>query len=70
MKGVHSMKKKILANLFRGAKYFSVMGIGAFIAVMVECGICFELIFGVIVALVTAVAYDSAEKKVVTDYEN
>lgn len=64
------MKKKILVNLFRGAKYFGVMSIGAFIAVMIECGICSDLILGVIVALITAIGYGSAEKKVANNYED
>ena len=63
------MKKTVLKNLFALAKYFGVASAGAFIAVMIEYGFVFDLFVDVISAVLVAICYGYAERKVATENE-
>lgn len=54
---------KTLCNIFKIVSALGFMSAGCFIAVMVECGIDYRLLLGLILSLLCAVLYRVSSKK-------
>lgn len=65
-----SLRDRVMSVLFRALSAFGYIGIGCYIAIMIEYGITVQAVAGIVLGLLVGVLYNKAYQRHIKDLSN